>query len=196
MKSDIIGNDWTTRELREFIRSETQSVNYKFIEYFGSNEDPHPVVVAEFEKLKALGTGNVEAEYIGLGLTNKTKAELIQQARALQEAQKADIYTEEALAEIDEQEQQAYEKFRYNYGFDISEDEYHDMVETMGALHGRITDSGLGSQELVKLYYDVKDTPNKYNFVQAFVDTQREARGSGWTTNKFIRSMRERLTRE
>ena len=84
--SDIIGSDWTTRQLREYIRNETQSINYKFMDYFASHEDPHPVVVSEFEKLKALGTGNVKAEYIGLGLSNKTKAELIQQARALQRA--------------------------------------------------------------------------------------------------------------
>ena len=47
MITDIISDKWTTRELRAFIREETQSVNYNFIEYFQSEEKPNPVSLAE-----------------------------------------------------------------------------------------------------------------------------------------------------
>ena len=198
MDRDIIGSDWSTRQLREFIRNETQSINYKFIDYFASHEDPHPVVVAEFEKLKKLGTGNVEAEYIGLGLTNKTKAELIQQARALQEAQKADIYTDEAIHQYEEQEQKAYESFTQNmganYGFNFTQDEYHDFVEAMGSLGDKISNLGLGSAEMVALYNEIKDTPKRFDFVQTFIDVERETKGQGMTTTDFIDMMYDRLT--
>lgn len=194
MVKDIISKDWTTRELKDFIRKETESVNYKMIDYLASHEEPNPVMTATFEKLKALGTGNVKAEYIGLGLTYKTKAELLQQARALQEANQADIYSDTALKEYSEQEQAAYDTALDRYGIDMTQDEYHDFVEAMGALETHINNLGLGSREILMIYNDAGQD-KKINLVEEFQNTRREMK-KGWTTKKFISRLRKRMQGE
>lgn len=194
MKTEIISDKWTTRELRAFIREETQSVNYKFMDYLQSEEKPNPVAVAEFEKLKALGTGNVKAEYIGLGLSHKTKGELLVQARALQEAQQADFFTPEAKREYSEKEEAAYNTTTARYGLDMSQEDFHNFVESMGALDSYISNLGLGSKELLNLYYEA-DSSKCVNFASYFMETKREAQ-TGWTTDDFIDVLREKLTGE
>lgn len=194
MVKDIISKDWTTRELKDFIRKETESVNYKMIDYLASHEEPNPVMTATFEKLKALGTGNVKAEYIGLGLSYKTKAELLQQARALQEANQADIYSDAAQKEYSEQEQAAYDTAIDRYGIDMTQDEYHDFVEAMGALETHINNLGLGSREILMIFNDAGQD-KKINLVEEFQNTRREMK-SGWTTKKFISRLRERMQGE
>lgn len=194
MKTEIISDKWTTRELRAFIREETQSINYKFMDYIQSEEKPNPVAVAEFEKLKALGTGNVKAEYIGLGLSHKTKGELLVQARALQEAKQADFFTPEAKREYSEKEEAAYNTTTARYGLDMSQEDFHNFVESMGALDSYISNLGLGSKELLNLYYEA-DSSKRVNFASYFMETKREAQ-AGWTTDDFIDVLREKLTGE
>lgn len=194
MKTEIISDKWTTRELRAFIREETQSVNYKFMDYIQSEEKPNPVAIAEFEKLKALGTGNVKAEYIGLGLSHKTKGELLVQARALQEAQQADFFTPEAKREYSEKEEAAYNTTTARYGLDMSQEDFHNFVESMGALDSYISNLGLGSKELLNLYYEA-DSSKRVNFASYFMETKREAQ-AGWTTDDFIDVLSEKLTGE
>ena len=194
MKTEIISDKWTTRELRAFIREETQTINYKCKDYLQSEEKPNPVAVAEFEKLKALGTGNVKAEYIGLGLSNKTKGELLVQARALQEAKQADFFTPEAKREYNEKETAAYNTTTSRYGLDMSQEDFHNFVESMGALDSYISNLGLGSKELLNLYYEA-DSNKRVNFASYFMETKREAQ-AGWTTDDFIDVLREKLTGE
>ena len=192
MKTDIISDKWTTRELRAFIRQETQSVNYKFIDYIQSEEKPNPIALAEFEKLKALGTGNVNAEYIGLGLTYKTKAELLVQARALQEAQQVDFFTPEAMREYDEKEQAAYNTTRDRYGVNMSADDFHQFAESMGALDSYINNRGLGSKELLMVYNDASEK-GKINFASYFMATKREM-AAGMSTDDFVDILHKKLT--
>lgn len=198
MKTDIISDKWTTRELRAFIRQETQSVNYKFIDYIQSEEKPNPIALAEFEKLKALGTGNINAEYIGLGLSNKTKGELLVQARALQEAQQADFFTPEAKREYKEKEEQAYTTTKNKYGFKMSQEDYHNFVENMGALDEYIKNLGLGSKELLHTYYSAKKG-KRVNFAKYFMEVKREKERnpkSIVTTDDFIDKLMEKVTEE
>lgn len=198
MKTDIISDKWTTRELRSFIKETTQSINYKFIDYMQSEEKPNPIAIAEFEKLKALGTGNVKAEYIGLGLTYKTKGELLVQARALQEAEQADFFTPEARREYKEKEKQAYTTTKNKYGFEMSQEDYHNFVENMGALDEYIKNLGLGSKELLNTYYSAKKG-KRVNFAKFFMEVKREKERdpeSIVTTDDFIDKLREKLTGE
>lgn len=198
MKTDIINDNWTTRELRSFIKEKTQSVNYKFIDYLQSKEKPNPIAIAELEKLKALGTGNVNAEYIGLGLTYKTKGELLIQARALQEAEQADFFTPEAQREYNEKEEQAYTTTKNKYGFEMSQEDYHNFVENMGALDSYISNLGLGSKELLNTYYSAKEG-KRVNFAKYFIEVKREKERdpeSIVTTDDFIDKLRKKLTGE
>lgn len=198
MKTEIISDKWTTRELKSFIKDKTQSINYKFIEYIQSEEKPNPIAIAEFEKLKALGTGNVNAEYVGLGLTYKTKGELLVQARALQEAEQADFFTPEAQRAYNEREEQAYTTTKNKYGFEMSQEDYHNFVENMGALDEYIKNLGLGSKELLNVYYSAKEG-KRVNFAKYFIEVKREKERdpeSIVTTDDFIDKLREKLTGE
>ena len=193
-----IGKEWTTRQLREYIRKETQSANYRLIEYYSSETEPVKAV-QDFEKrLKQLGTGNVEAEYIGLGLTYKTKAELLQQARALEEFKQFDIYTPPARFKLEKREEKQYKAFVKNrreiYGDEkqITRKEYRALVETMGALATGIQDFNLGSDTIVTIF---KDTPKekRVDIVKEFVDLARENKGAGLSQEQFVDKLRERL---
>lgn len=201
-----IGKEWTTRELREYIREETQSANYKLIEYYASTTNPLPSVIKMEERLKRLGTDpkrktkfedNVP-QYIGLGLANKTKAELLMQARALEEFNQYDIYTPKAHFYLKQQEEKQYKKFvknrRETYGDDkqLTRREYRQLVETMGALATGIQDFNLGSDTIVTLF---KDTPKekRVDIVKEFIELARENKGAGLTREKFTDKLRERL---
>ncbi len=194
----VINKEWTTRQLREYIRKETQSANYKLIEYYASTTEPVKAV-QDFEiRLKQLGTGNVKAEYIGLGLSRKTKAELLQQARALEEFKQFDIYTPPARFKLEKREEKQYKAFVKNrreiYGDErqITRKEYRALVETMGALATGIQDFNLGSDTIVTLF---KDTPKekRVDIVKEFVDLARENKGAGLSQEQFVDKLRERL---
>ena len=201
-----ISKEWTTRELREYIRQETQSANYKLIEYYASTTNPLPSVVKMEERLKRLGTDpkrktkfedNVP-KYIGLGLANKTKAELLMQARALEEFNQYDIFTPKAQFYLKKQEEKQYKAFVKNrreiYGDEkqITRREYRQLVETMGALATGIQDFNLGSDTIVTLF---KDTPKekRVDIVKEFVNLTRENKGAGLNQEQFVDRLRERL---
>ena len=199
MKTAIISDQWTTRELRAYIREETANMNRRLIEYYASSTDPNPVVSQLKERLLALGTGvkenkPIEIQPIGLGLTNKTKSELLQQARALHEAINVDIYTPQGLREYGEKERQQYETFIKNRPAlaGMSLEEYHDLVEAFGALGTHVLEE-FGYEELAQIYYSTKGV-KKLDLVEAVKDIKRETKGEGLDQTQLIDILRERMT--
>lgn len=199
MKTAIISDQWTTRELRAYIREETANMNRRFIEYYASSTDPNPVVSQLKERLLTLGTGvkenkPIEIQPIGLGLTYKTKSELLQQARALHEAINVDIYTPQGLREYGEKEKQQYETFIKNRPAlaGMSLEEYHDLVEAFGALGTHVLEE-FGYEELAQIYYSTKGV-KKLDLVEAVKDIKRETKGEGLDQTQLIDILRERMT--
>lgn len=199
MKTAIISDLWTTRELRAYIREETANMNRRLIEYYASSTDPNPVVSQLKERLLALGTGvkenkPIEVQPIGLGLTYKTKSELLQQARALHEAINVDIYTPQGLREYGEKERLQYETFIKNRPAlaGMSLEEYHDLVEAFGALGTHVLEE-FGYEELAQIYYSTNGV-KKLNLVEAVKDIKRETMGEGLDQTQLIDILRERMT--
>lgn len=194
MKTDIISDKWTTRELKSYIREETASMNYRLLEYYESTTNPSPIVDKIKARLVELGTGKENKNgFIGLGLTYKTKAELLQQARALQEAKQVDIYTQQGLREYSEKEEAAYNTFIKNRPAlaGMTLDEYHDLVEAFGALGSHIMEE-FGYEELALIYHSAT-SERKLDMVSAVKDTLRENKGTGITQKTLIKSLREKL---
>ena len=198
MKTAIISDQWTTRELRAYIREETENMNRRLIEYYASETNPNPVVNQLKMRLLELGTGAkenkpVEIQKIGLGLTNKTKSELLQQARALHEAINVDIYTPQGIRDYDEKEKQQYETFIKNRPAlaGMSLDEYHDLVEAFGALGTHVLEE-FGYEELAQIYYSTKGV-KKLDLVEAVKDIKRETKGEGLDQTQLIDKLRERM---
>ncbi len=193
-KTEIINDAWTTRELRAYIRKETQNMNYRLLDYYENVEKPNPLVTQIKANLVKLGTGKeIKNGFIGLGLTYKTKAELIRQARALQQSLKIDIYSTEGKRQYKEKEEKQFKAFINNRPAlkGMSQDDYHDMVEAFGALGNHVLES-FGYEELANLYHSAK-TNQKIDFVSIIVDMQKETKGAGLDQTQLIDRLREKL---
>lgn len=194
MKTENISDKWTTRELRAYIKEETQNLNYRLIDYYASETNPNPVVDALKERLQKLGTGKVDKEkHIGLGLTYKTKAELLQQARVLHEAAQVDIYTPQGRKKYSAKETQAYKTFKRNRPAlkNMTKAEYHDLVEAFGALGSHVLEQ-FGYEELAQIYHSSK-SKKRIDLVSTVKKVQKESAGKGWTTEQLIDEVRKEM---
>lgn len=197
MRTENISEKWTTRELRAYIREETQNLNYRLIDYYESETNPNPVVDALKERLQKLGTGKTGKEKpIGLGLTYKSKSELLQQARALREAAQVDIYTPAGLREYERKEEQQYNTFIKNRPAlaGMSIDEYHDLVEAFGALGSHVLEE-FGYEELAQIYHSAS-ADKKIDLVSTVKEVQKESRGQHWQQTDLIDSLRQKMIGE
>lgn len=191
-----INKSWTTRQLKDFIRESTASMNYRLIDYYDSETEPNDVVEKLRQRLIELGTGKESKNgYIGLGLSYKTKAELLQQARALNEALKIDIYTPAGIREYEQKERQQYETFIKNRPAlaDMSIDEYHDLVEIFGSLGDHVLNQ-FGYEELAEIYHSAT-SDKKLDMVKEVKDIERQYKASGgMVQTDIIDELRARLS--
>lgn len=174
--SEYVSKDWTVKQLDEFIRKETESINRRLIEYYDSTTEISPVIEQMRLRLVELATGKEQRHGgIALGLKGKTKAEKLVQARALEEFMQADIYTPESLRENEEKFTAQYEAFIKNRpDMNLTKAEYKDLVETMGALGDHIVNMW-GSEEIASLYNDYRQAEEKpKDFISLMVDAMRD----------------------
>lgn len=189
--------DWSTRKLRAWIREATRDINKKYVmlEASGVNiEKDHPMLWEERNRLIELGTGKEYRGGIGLGLTYKTKSELKLQARALR--QSMNLWAGDVPSEAEEKSyKQAYEQMqRNNEGFDLSFADYKDMVEIMGALGDHVINNFGNSTDFVEAYYDARTSgKSRVDFMDAVVQSNREAKEAGYTTEEMMTMLRGKL---
>ena len=192
--------DWTTRQLRAFIRDATKDLNKEFYEIQVAGidlEKDSPLLAGQRDRLIELGTGREFRGGIGLGLTYKTKAELVMQARALRETY--NILESPAKAEMEEAEEaKNYKSFTKNRpGSDISFSEYKEMTETMGALGHHVISEFFNSEDFVEMYMDAKeDKKTDKDIAEAVIEAQRQIRNStdeSFTPEKAIDLVRDIL---
>lgn len=196
MKTDIISNKWTTKELKAFIRESTASVNYRLLDY-NQNTPPekrNPLVEAERQRLVDISGVRGRNGFIGLGLEFKNKPALIQQARALQDFLDADIYTPDVAREYSEKENAAYNAFIQNhpqYG-DMSQQEYHDFVEALGALGSHIVDEFIDSETVLHLY-DQATSGEKRSLASAMKKVINQSKGQGYSQEDLVLMLRNEM---
>ena len=155
----------TTRELRAYIREMTPQANERLKSYEESlaagTMTEKPIIEERAARLVAMGTGKKVRGGIGLGLTYKTKAELIQQARGLEEFFAVDQFTPAALAEREEKTKQAYNSFKRTTRTPLNFQEYKDLTEVFGAIGSHVLEE-FGIYNVIKTYeeMDESDRPN------------------------------------
>ena len=186
---------WTTRELRAWIRRATQDLNREFYEMITVNgvdlKQDNPLLYQQRNKLLQLGTktGKEFRGGIGLGLTYKTKVELVKQARALRET----YNILEVPQRGNDANKQAYKTFMNNHkGFKLSYDEYLDMTETLGSMGTHLLDEFGNSDDFVDMYDEARDqNKSDKDITQAIVQTNRESKGKGWNTQDMMDELRQ-----
>lgn len=178
-----IGNrnitDLTVKELKQFVRQTTKELNKAFYDISAETADlqkDYPLLYEQRNKLIQLGTGQEYRGGIGVGmqykitdpttgethLRDKTKAELIQQARALRETKNI-IETPESRKVIDDKVEQAYETFLNNRpGLKMSFADYKTMTDQLGAM---------GSHILHEFGYE--------SFIEKYDEARSEGKGAG-----------------
>jgi hypothetical protein len=191
----------TTRELRTFIRQATPYINQQYltigVEPAELKKD-YPLLDYQREKLIQLGTGKEYKGGIGMGLTYKTKPELVAQARALAEAMRLfDSGTEIMTTETAEKENRAYNTFLRNRpGMEMSETEFHNFVETLGAIGKHIFDE-FGYEDFIEVYDEaIQNGKNQRDILQAVASARRSMKEddtTAWTTEAMIDLLRGEL---
>ena len=192
--SDQPKADWTTRHERAWIREATRAINKEYVMLEASGVDlkkDYPLLYEERNRLIELGTGREYRGGIGLGLTYKTKAELKIQARELKRA--LNLFAGELpSAEEESKYQQAYESFSKNY--DLSYTEYRELTEILGSIGDHILNNFGNSTDVVAAYEDARTAgKSSTDFMKALIDTNREAKAEGRTTDQMLTSLREKL---
>lgn len=185
----------TTRELRAYIREMTPQANERLKSYEESlaagTMTKKPIIEERAARLVTMGTGKKVRGGIGLGLTYKTKSELIQQARGLEEFFAVDQFTPAALAEREEKTKQAYNSFKRTTRTPLNFQEYKDLTEVFGAIGSHVLEE-FGIYNVIKTYeeMDESDRPNLIHHMKGVI---KESKGQGWTKEDLTDRLRERV---
>lgn len=168
---------WTTEQLKAYIRQRTKEANKNINEYRDKVKkgdiEEYRSVENVIEKLrdKAGVKGRKGAE-IGLGLSGKKKAQLLEQARGLARYKQFDVWSEDFKREQEEKTQKAYKSFKSNLlyqGVDVTYEEYKDMVSQLGTI-GEAVLGKLDYEAALEQYSQALRSGKKINLVKIFND--------------------------
>lgn len=132
---------WTVKELKQWIRERTGEVNKRINEYREyKTQAPMEKQIKSLQK--KIGKAGRKGKEILLGFEKrvdgkrvyKSKGELLSQARKLQSFIKSDVYSDTSLTQLDEKTERARQTFNERFGYDLSESEYYNWVESMGTI--------------------------------------------------------------
>lgn len=185
---------WTTRRLRAWIRRATQDLNRQFYEISINGVDlkkDNPLLYEQRNRLIELGTGREFRGGVGLGLTYKTKSQLVVQARALRET-----YNIIEQPSQDTSADKAYKTFNSNRpGLNMSYKEYKELTEILGAIGAHVFNE-FGYESFIETYDEARSQGKSgKNVLDAVVEVQREQRNgdSLQTTEDMVDALRGKL---
>lgn len=166
-----VRNNMTYRQLQSYIRQATKEVN----DLIDSEDTPS----IETQKVKR----DVPSRYngkIALGFAGKNKKELFIQARALQDY----IDAKEEDLEYDVNVVKKWESFVNSpKGFDISLEDYKELVNVMGTLGSDLKQSF--DYGYYSAFAEYLDDLGVVNITRIMSDTIRESKNKGWDTEKM-----------
>lgn len=170
---------WTNEQLKAYIKQRTKEANKNINEYRDKVKkgdiEEYRSVENVIEKLRAkAGVKGRKGAEIGLGLSGKKKAQLLEQARGLARYKQFDVWSEDYKREKEEKTQKAYESFTNNLmnkGIDVTYEEYKDMVDQLGSI-GEGVLGKLDYQAALEQYSRAIRSGRKINLVQIFDDVE------------------------
>lgn len=170
---------WTNEQLKAYIKQRTKEANKNINEYRDKVKkgdiEEYRSVENVIEKLRAkAGVKGRKGAEIGLGLSGKKKAQLLEQARGLARYKQFDVWSEDYKREKEEKTQKAYESFTKNLmnkGIDVTYEEYKDMVDQLGSI-GEGVLGKLDYQAALEQYSRAIRSGKKINLVQIFDDVE------------------------
>lgn len=195
-------SQWTTKELKSYIREATRNLNNEFINIKMEADDwkkSHPQIAEQYNELIELGTGEEYRGGIGVGLKYraddgtlrwKNKSQLLRQARALRET-----YNIIEDDETPEEREQAYNTFMKNHPnlSGMSYSEYEGLVKTLGAM-GKSVLNEFGYESFLETYKEASAKgKNSRNILDAVAEMQRASKGQGWNTTQIIDKLNDEL---
>lgn len=179
--------EMTTRELRKAIRQATARANITVAEYRESGK-----VVKSYNELievaqKTAGTKSRRG-VIGLGLSYKRKAELVQQYEAIRRVEK--VVGEKKIQQ--EKEYKGYTAFTKRFGY-MSRPDYIAFTDMMNAIKSDL--EGWGYEDfdggIAQSYTDANDK-GKRNFIRYLKEAKQRAAGKD--TEAVIDSLKDVLS--
>lgn len=187
-------NSWTTRQLRAWIRRATQDINRQFYEMQVEGVDlkkDNPLLYEQRNRLIELGTGREFRGGVALGLTYKTKSQLVVQARALRETYNVIEHPRQDTAA-----DKAYKTFNANRpGLNMSYKEYKELTEILGAIGAHVFNE-FGYESFIEAYDEARNQGKSgKNVLDAVVEVQREQRNGNLlqTTEDMVDALRGKL---
>lgn len=166
-----VSEKWTKKQLQNYIRQSTKYIN-KSISSIADIDMMAEPLQKSLKLLKDVSGVQGRRGKLGLGL-NKSKADLLRQARMLHGHFNIDIYTSVGEELINEKEQQAYETFKSNTKSDISFEDYTSFINIMGGLDKTIIEA-LGSEQIRKYYLSFKNKASAPTIFDLMVDIYNE----------------------
>lgn len=168
---------WTTEQLKAYIKQRTKEANKNINEYRDKVKkgdiEEYRSVENVIEKLRAkAGVKGRKGAEIGLGLSGKKKAQLLEQARGLARYKQFDVWSEDFKREQEEKTQKAYKSFKSNLlykGVDVTYEEYKDMVSQLGTI-GEAVLGKLDYEAALEQYSQALRSGKKINLVKIFND--------------------------
>ena len=131
---DPPSRDWTVKDLKTFIKERTRTANERIYSYKELNL--HDKVYEHM--LHKLEPYAGKKGTLIQGFRGKTKSQLVMQAKKLEAFKRVDVITPQAVQEEKDRVFDAYEKFTYNYGLDMSLETYEKLVDAFGTIGDEI----------------------------------------------------------
>lgn len=177
-KSELPSANWTTRELRSFIRAETKELNDKYAAYeqnVGELKENSPLMYQQRNKLLELSGVKERHGKIGLGLATKVKPDLVAQARALVEAKRGEFID---IAKTEEYSKRL-ESFNSTTGLDLSMEEYQDFGEVLESFGSHVASFQQTSDFIRAVGSAIKRGKSAKEVRSAVYELGREVKNSG-----------------
>lgn len=151
--SNIPSSVWSVNKLKSYIREKTKTINQTIAEYDNAvalgTLSSSAILDDAIADLQYLSTGKTNGKRkIKMGMTGKSKAQLLIQARALQSFEKIDIYSPAAIKEREEKEQKRMNAFNRNWGANLNKEEWRSVTRILNAVRDILDDFGYEDLEV------------------------------------------------
>lgn len=191
--------EWTTDKLRKYVSWASSVVNKRLLEYkaqvdIGAIEESK-LLEREIDRLQnILGKSTKKNWFFGVGYEKRRKKELLFKARSLYQFTKWDMYTPQAMRELEDKYEKAYKQFNLlyaEYGSSLSREDYSELVTIFGVIGDEIL-TQFGSDTVANIYSTASES-KKHNLLSYMLDIYNESKGKGWTSEELADRLAEKL---